>query len=390
MNKTKCPNCQNLNCLPFYQAIQPVSENVLYPTQKEALESPQGNIELAFCNDCGFVFNILFDPRKVKYDNQYQYTQPSSSYFKDFIHQIAQDLINSYDFHDKQIVEIGCGKGDFLRLLCQLGNNKGTGFDTSYEGPLEVDNGRIKFLREYLNSNTRFQSIPDLICCRQVIEHILQPAELLSTIKQAIKNSSKTVVFFETPNLSWILENTSIWDLYYEHCSYFTKGFLIKLFENNGFQILKAEKIFGEQYLRLDAKLSSSPIDNVPLESLKRTKEKVDNFSFQSKKRLESLRARCKDYSTKGSWVIWGGAAKGVTFCNLINNPFLQVVDINPIRQGKFIPVTGNLIISPGQLAEIKPHTVLVMNKNYLREIEKDLKGRKINAKVVCVDDLVW
>ncbi len=391
MSNIKCPNCRSLNCFTFYRVSQPVSENILYLSKKAALEASKEDIELVFCKDCGFVFNQLFDPAKLEYNKQYQYTQPPTPHFKDFIQQIAEDLINSYNLHNKQIVEIGCGKGDFLHLLCRLGNNKGVGFDTSYEGPLEVDNGKIKFFRKYINSSTFLKSVPDLICSRQVIEHIPKPAGLLSTIKQTIGNSSKTVVFFETPDFSWILKNTAIWDIYYEHCSYFTQEFLVNLFRTNGFQILRSEKVFGNQYLRLDAKLTLSPDKNISSESLEKIEQEVNNFAIQSKRQFKSLRSKCKNYSAKGPWVIWGGAAKGVTFCNLIGKiagNALQVVDINPLRQGKFVPITGHPIISPDQLLEIRPHTVLVMNQNYLKEIEKDLKDRWIEAKVVCLDDL--
>ena len=32
----------------------------------------------------------------------------------------------------KDIIEIGCGKGEFLLLLCEMGNNRGTGFDPGF------------------------------------------------------------------------------------------------------------------------------------------------------------------------------------------------------------------------------------------------------------------
>ncbi len=394
MGNIKCPICQSLHCFSFYHVSdQPTSENILYLTQKDALEAPSGDIDMVFCKDCGFVFNRLFYTHKVEYGKQYQYTQPPSLYFEGFIRQLAEDLIDTYDLRYKHIVDIGCGKGDFLRLLCRLGNNKGIGYDTSYDGPLEVDNKQVRFFRQYINNSVFLQPIPDLICCRQVIEHIPQPAKLLSTLRRMIGDVSDTVVFFETPDLSWILQNTVLWDFYYEHCSYFTQVFLVWLFKSNGFQVLKSEKVFGDQYLRIDATLAYSQPENIYLESIEKNEQKVNDFAIQSKRRLEVIRSQCKDYSADGSWVIWGGGAKGVTFCNLISNVVgnaLQVVDINPIRQDKFVPVAGNPIVSPEQLTRIRPHTVLIMNRNYLREIEKDLKNRGVDAKVVCVDDLAW
>ena len=41
-------------------------------------------------------------------------------------------MIQKFDLHSKRIIEIGCGKGEFLALLTELGNNRGIGFDPAF------------------------------------------------------------------------------------------------------------------------------------------------------------------------------------------------------------------------------------------------------------------
>jgi hypothetical protein len=54
------------------------------------------------------------------------------------------------------------------------------------------------------------------------------------------------------------------------------------------------------------------------------------------------------------------------------------VVDVNPAKQGKFLPVTGLQVLSPESLLSQYPEgaTVYVMNSNYLDEISKMTNGR--------------
>jgi hypothetical protein len=71
---------------------------------------------------------------------------------------------------------------------------------------------------------------------------------------------------------------------------------------------------------------------------------------------------------------VWGGASKGVIFALLserLGRPIDIVIDINPAKQGKFLPGTGVRVQSPQEaLAKLdKKAVIFVMNSNYLSEI---------------------
>ena len=70
--------------------------------------------------------------------------------------------------------------------------------------------------------------------------------------------------------------------------------------------------------------------------------------------------------------VVWGAGSKGATFLNLtdIDKAIEFVVDINPRKQGHFIAGTAQTIVAPDYLVKYKPDTVVIMNPNYLSEIE--------------------
>ena len=52
-----------------------------------------------------------------------------------------------------------------------------------------------------------------------------------------MSEQNPTLVFFEVPDTMRILREGAFWDIYYEHCSYFTPGSLARRFRRTGFDI---------------------------------------------------------------------------------------------------------------------------------------------------------
>ncbi len=92
--------------------------------------------------------------------------------------------------------------------------------------------------------------------------------------------------------------------------------------------------------------------------------------------------------------VVWGAGSKGVSFLNVLGTSGVidYVVDINPHKQGCYIPGTGQQVVSPNALADIKPQVVIAMNPLYTDEIEKMIGERNLgkneNLVVIPVDDI--
>ena len=136
MNQTvrkSCPSCGKNAMSAFYEVRGvPVNSVLLLPTREEAMGFPKGDIVLGFCEACGFISNMAFDPTEQEYSARYEATQGYSPTFTAFHKTLAQRLIDKYNLRDKTLIEIGCDKGDFLTMLCELGNNRGFGFDPAY------------------------------------------------------------------------------------------------------------------------------------------------------------------------------------------------------------------------------------------------------------------
>ena len=156
-----CPSCESGKMEIFYEAASvPSNSCILLGSQEEAENYPRGTIRLGFCPDCGFISNVTFDQKLTEYSGRYEETQGFSGTFNAFHKALAQRLIDRYDLHDKDVIEIGCGKGEFLVLLSELGNNRGTGFDPG-------------FVAERINSPAQQRSLSGRSAVRSAIVSIL-------------------------------------------------------------------------------------------------------------------------------------------------------------------------------------------------------------------------
>ncbi len=366
---TGCPLCRGRRFEPVVQrAIVPILQNAPAATIEIARSRPTGRLEVVACTECGFVFNQAFDPSLIEYGDSYDNTQCHSPQFDDYMHTLAMKLIERHQLRGKRIVEVGCGKGHFLRLLCRLGGNRGYGFDPTYVGPDTVDDGSVQFVRE-LYSERHASVRADFVCCRHVLEHVPQPRALLESVRLATGCDPAVPVFFEVPTLDWILEHTCFWDVFYEHCSYFTDQTLSFAFRESGFDVTATSHAFGGQYLWLEARAHSRAVSST-MEAV--SLAKIALFRARVNASVTMWSERFRAAAAEGGLAIWGAGAKGVTLVNLLDPTATlvrYVVDINPNKQGTFLPGTGHPILAAEALRDDPVRHLVIMNPNYLDEI---------------------
>jgi len=381
----KCPVCNSTLTNIFLERKHvPVNQNVIIETQREALAIPRGELKLAVCTQCGFVFNSAFDSSKIAYNDNYDNSQVCSPHFKSYFDDLVNQLLFDKGIQNCRIVEVGCGQGLFLRKLVEANlGNSGYGFDPSYTGPLTDLDGQLNFIKSYYTSESA-DVAADVVVCRHVIEHVPEPLQLLLNIKQALHNSVNTRIFSETPCVEWILKHQVIWDFFYEHCSYFTKESLTTAFEKAGFKVDAVHHVFGGQYLWLEASVSNKPLEIT--QNVGQIPDLANKFTASENQLKQNLLEKISQLLTKGKVAIWGAGAKGVTLANLIDPQqelISCVVDLNPNKQEKFIPGSGHPIINYQNLPDYNIVSVILMNPNYYAENLALLHESGININLV-------
>ena len=398
-----CPNCGATQQVPFYEVLQvPVHSVQLLKSREQALTFTKGDIQLVVCEQCGFITNRAYDPQLQDYSLEYEATQGYSPTFNAFHQRLAESLIERYDLRHKRIIEIGCGQGEFLLLLCALGENNGIGFDPAYDPqraiPLQnsqlqtssLQKNQVRFIADYYGeAYTDYQA--DFVCCKMTLEHIPNTLEFMQTVRRSIGERYDTTVFFQIPNATYVLHDLAFWDIYYEHCSYFTEGSLRYLFAQSGFTVLSTQVAYDNQYLMIEARPVASgqrPARSNHLALVAQTLQDVANFTVQCAEKRAMWEKRLQEYRTTGKRVvIWGGGSKGVAFLTTLHgiDVIAYAVDINPLKTGTFMAGTSHEIVNPAFLANYQPAVVIVMNPVYCAEIQKDLEAMGIHAQMVTV-----
>jgi SAM-dependent methyltransferase len=378
-----CPGCGGWQWRIFLELpAVPVNCVALWPTREAARQCAMGSIHLAFCSHCGVIFNQAFEAALLRYDTNYDNSLHFSPVFQQYAQELVDDLIRRYQLHGKNIVDIGCGKGEFLALLCSAGDNRGLGFDPAYvEGRANPSAGQgFRVIHDYY-SDAYADCPADFVCCRQVLEHIPNPRVFLANIRRAIGDRSTTGVFFEVPNVLFTLRQMAIWDIIYEHCLCFSPASLQRLFASSAFEVVRTYESFGGQYVCLEARpmatQEGSGVAGDPTE-LNGLSKDVELFADNYRRKVEHWRTTLEEIARSAQRaVLWGAGAKGATFLNALRDhgDIKYVVDINPNKQGRFVPGTGQKVVPPEFLVQYKPKFVVITNPNYKAEIVKTVAG---------------
>jgi SAM-dependent methyltransferase len=386
-----CDNCQSQGMAVFYEVQDiPVHSNLLLSSRAQALAQPRGHLQLGFCSTCGFISNLRFDPTWLEYTSAYEDAQGFSPRFQAFIEQLADRLIARYGLRQKDILEIGCGKGDFVTLLCERGGNRGIGIDPSYD-PARITSGegsKVRFIKDYFSGS--YAHLPaDFICCRHTLEHLPDTALFIQMLRNAIGDRTDLIVFFEVPDAERILQECAFWDIYHEHCSYFSPASLTYLFESCGFDVLDCDKDFDNQYLLIEVKPAavSRPI-SPDAEQVALLSQAIASFQARYQDHLRHWHQRLRQLRSDGKrTVIWGAGSKAVGYLTTLHldDAVADIVDINPHKQGMYLAGTGHRIVAPDRLRDDPPDVVIVMNPIYQDEIRHRLSELGIHAECIAV-----
>lgn len=341
----------------YHQSNFPILQNRVYDSEEEAKNCPRGEIRLVENLETGLVYNAAFRTELMVYDSNYNNEQSLSPQFRNHLQQVAEIVKSTLG--NRNLVEVGCGKGFFLEMLLDQGVDI-EGCDPAYEGT----NKRIK--KKHFDPSI-IKPAQGLIL-RHVLEHIQNPVKFLEELK--IANGGCGLIYIEVPCFEWICKKRVWFDIFYEHVNYFRLSDFYRIFQ----KVLASGYLFGNQYLYIVAELES--LQNPFIDHEDRVAFPAD---FDRSIEVDIPESSC---------VIWGSASKGVIFSLLKsrkNQKIDYAIDINPAKQGKYLPVTALKVYSPQQaIQSLKVGSAIcVMNSNYMDEVRKITNNR---FKLIGVD----
>lgn len=384
-----CPGCRASTLRLMLETSAPLNTSKLLETREAAVGYPYGPIQLEICDTCGLITNTAFDAPGHDYSASYEETQAFSPRFREYAHWLAATLTERHDLPGTSVLEIGCGRADFLLQLCETAPCNGVGIDPSFrEDRLEGPAAARVSVRCGFFSEADVDRGYALVVCRHTLEHVHDVHDFLVRLRLSLEATPGTPVFFEVPDTGRILRETAFWDMFYEHVTYFTPGSVARAFRAAGFEPTGLELAFDDQYILVTAVVAGGRAGGnvLPLEeSAASIVSQADAFTRDLGATRAFWTARLRERRARGETsVIWGAGSKGVGFLSTLglSDEIACAVDVNPAKHGMYMPGTGHEIVAPERLREVRPGLVVVMNPVYTEEIRRDLEQLGVEATV--------
>lgn len=400
-----CPLCERAELETFFDGgLVPVFVNVLFDSEVAAKDAPCGRMSLGGCESCGMIHNIAHDRELVRYAPGYENSLHGSPVFQDWASTLARTLVDGHGLAGRRAVEVGGGRGEFMELLVGAGLGRGlvvdpSAPDDSLMDGAAVDDAPVRIERR-LFERSDVDADTNLVFTRHVLEHLDDPRGFLATLGEAAQ-SSNAGLYVEVPNGLWTIRDLGVWDVIYEHCSYFTPSALRFGFDAIGYDAAEITEDFGGQFLCANAPALTGALCSV---ASTRESSEIDEGALRAafcdarSRAVEHWDAVFDDWRSSGRRAaIWGAGSKAATFLNTIDGDGVVAcaVDVNERKHGRFIAGTGHEIVAPDALGSRRTHahpaadeidSIIVMNPRYTREIETMAREAGSDAEVLSID----
>jgi 2-polyprenyl-3-methyl-5-hydroxy-6-metoxy-1,4-benzoquinol methylase len=177
------------------------------------------------------------------------YEEKDKSYF----HHQRAEMIKYVPESSKMILEIGCSSGWFGRLLKQKISCEVWGVEPDKESALIAKKNIDRVFNVLFDENLDLENVKfDCIILNDVLEHLINPEITIRLCKKHLKDQG--VIISSIPNIrfnkvmtqiilkkDWIYEESGVLDK--THLRFFTSKSILRLFENEGYKVIKHEGI---------------------------------------------------------------------------------------------------------------------------------------------------
>ncbi|MFH0926494.1 MAG: class I SAM-dependent methyltransferase [bacterium] len=236
----KCKICNNYLSASTNDSliIENVPENTFNFSEKTV------NLHVADCKACGCV-QLIHVPLSPDFDIVYRSIGVSSSYREEKKRQL-REFVTSYNLYDANMVEIGCGDGQFLEIINEIGVKKIVGIEAGERNYNECLSKGFNAIYGNLFNILKKEKISnpfDAFVTFHYLEHLPDPIKFATCLYQTIKPGA--VGLIEVPNYDYI-EKNNIWlEFTKDHRFYYRKRTLSHLLVRCGFNIELIEENNG-------------------------------------------------------------------------------------------------------------------------------------------------
>lgn len=387
----KCRHCHYELSIPLIDLGSAPPSNA-YLTE-QTLHAPEKwfPLRVLVCTNCWLVQTEDYAGAEELFSADYAYFSSYSTIWLEHAKKYAYDMVERFKLNEaSNIVEIAANDGYLLQYFKAL-NIPCLGVEPTAGTAAAARAKGIKIVEDFFSTRVAKNLVEqgahaDLMAANNVLAHVPDINDFVQAFALLLK--PKGVATFEFPHLLRLIAEKQFDTMYHEHFSYLSLTHVVRIFKINGLEVFDVEELetHGGSLRVFAQKLASSaqPVSERVGGLLKKESDAgmttVEYYSgFQAKANLvkNNLVSFLLEAVRAGKKVVaYGAAAKGNTLLNYagVRMDLIRfVVDLNPAKQGKYMPGSRIPIYDESRIRAEKPDYVLILPWNIRNEVVAQL-----------------
>ena len=387
MTITQCRVCGSGKIKTFFDlGNQPPSNSLLHSSTDPETFYP---LSLARCADCALV-QLTYTVNPKELFSHYVWVTGTAKGTQEFSKVFCEKLLaRAGNGKHGYVLEIASNDGTFLKPFMEKGYRV-LGIDPAENIVEMAEKEGIPTTCAFWGSEEAKKTVEKkgkarIIFARNVLPHVAETNDFTEGLNIALEDEG--VLAIEAHYAKVILEGLHYDSIYHEHLCYFTLKTLETLLGKHGLYafdidtspisgggiIVYAKKTKGEESEALASYRAEEEKEEV------NTEKRWEEFTERAKEhKKEFLRILREATQSGGRLIGWGASARSSTLLNFagVNIATLpMIIDLNPLKQGKYTAGTHISIVSAEEGMGARPTHVCITAWNFAEEIRETLKN---------------
>ena len=400
----------NMTCIACGHALSPLmtlddmpasAQNI--PAASELAEDHPLSLTLCQCPSCGLV---QFDTEPVDYYRDVIRAGGGTRTMTRLRHEEYARLLTAmqeHHIHGRRIVEVGCGRGEFLRMWQNLAEDPEGAAALARDqardplsgqpnaAPLhlvgiehkpalveEANAAADKKYRVYegfATGDVRYPEGPfDAFVQFNFLEHQPDPCDMLRNIGRNLKPQALGLI--TVPSFEYILRYNGYYELLRDHIANYTEFTLQKLLQDCGFELLSMDLVNRDTIEAIVRKADPDELSELHysgrLIDVSALRDSYDRLSASVNAHIDHLS------ESHRTMAIWGASHQGFTLAatTKLGGRVEYIIDSAPFKQGRFSPASHIPIVAPDYAVAHPVDEILIVAPGYTDEIASIIRER--------------